>query len=157
MLPAIRHDHCRAVTGFNVETIEMTDHTGTHVDAPFHHDDAGATIDRIPIGRFAGPALFMDLREQLEPAMEIGPRQLGSWLGELRRGDFAILITGWRAKRGVTEEFLKRWPCLGGDGARLLLDHGVASVGIDALSIGYWGGPEKASRPTRPPCSARAS
>jgi hypothetical protein len=80
----------------------MTDHTGTHVDAPFHHDDEGATIDRMPIDAFAGPALFMDLREQVEAAMEIGPRQLESWRGELRPGDFAILVTGWGDKRGVT-------------------------------------------------------
>jgi kynurenine formamidase len=141
--PIVHHSERRAVGGFNVERIEMTVHTGTHVDAPSHHDDAGATIDRIPVGRFAGPALFMDLREQVEPGMEIGPRQLESWVGELRRGDFAILVTGWGDKRGVTEEFLKRWPYLGGEGARLLLDRGAAGVGIDALSIGGWGGPEK--------------
>jgi kynurenine formamidase len=141
--PAIRHNERAAIGGFNVETIEMTDHTGTHVDAPFHHDDGGATIDQVPIERFAGPALFIDLREQVESAMEIGPDQLESWLGELREGDFAILVTGWGDKRGITEEFLKRWPYLGGEGARLLLDHGVAGVGIDALSIGGWGAPEK--------------
>lgn len=141
--PVIRHNERAAVGGFNVETIAMTDHTGTHVDAPFHHDDEGETIDQIPVERFAGPALFMDLREQVEPAMEIGPDQLVSWLDELREGDFAILVTGWGDKRGITEEFLKRWPYLGGVGARLLLDHGVAGVGIDALSIGGWGGPEK--------------
>jgi kynurenine formamidase len=141
--PSIRHTERVAVGGFNVETIEMTDHTGTHVDVPFHHDDEGATIDRVPIEAFAGPALFLDLREQLEPAMEIGPEHLEPWLGELRDGDFAVLITGWGDKRGVTEEFLKRWPYLGGAGARLLLERGVAGVGIDALSIGGWGGPDK--------------
>jgi hypothetical protein len=52
------------------------------------------------------------------------------------------LVTGWGDRRGVTEEFEKRWPYLGGEGARLLLDHGVAGVGIDALGIGGWGGPE---------------
>jgi arylformamidase len=141
--PVIRHEERAAVGGFNVETIEMTDHTGTHVDVPFHHDDEGATVDRVPLKAFTGPALFMDLREQVEPAMEIGPRQLESWLGELRPDDFAVLVTGWGDRRGVTEEFLKRWPYLGGDGARQLLEHGVAGVGIDALSIGGWGGPEK--------------
>lgn len=141
--PIIRHSERAAVGGFNVETIQLTVHTGTHVDAPFHFDDEGATIDQLPVRQFAGPALFMDLREQVEPAMEIGPRQLESWLGELRPGDFAILVTGWGDKRGVTEEFLKRWPYLGGEGARLLLDHGAAGAGIDALSIGGWGGPEK--------------
>jgi kynurenine formamidase len=141
--PAIRHNERAAIGGFNVETIEMTNHTGTHVDVPFHHDDAGATVDQVPIERFAGPALFIDLREQVEPSMEIGPAQVEPWLGELRSGDFAILVTGWGDKRGITEEFLKRWPYLGGEGARLLLDRGVAGVGIDALSIGGWGGPEK--------------
>ncbi len=51
--------------------------------------------------------------------------------------------TSWGAKRAVSEEYLKRWPYLGGDGAQLLLDQGISAVGIDALSIGGWGGPEK--------------
>lgn len=140
--PVIRHNYRRQVEGFNAETIEMNVHTGTHVDAPFHFDDAGAPIDRMPLEAFAGPALFMDLREVLEPAREIGPTELEPWLGELREGDFAVLVTGWGDRRAVTEEFEKRWPWLGGEGARLLLDHGVAGVGIDALSIGGWGGPE---------------
>jgi kynurenine formamidase len=141
--PVVRRDERAAIGGFNVEAIEMTNHTGTHVDVPFHFDDDGATIDQVPIERFAGTALFIDLREVLDPAMEIGPAQLEGRLGDLHPGDFAILVTGWGDKRGLTEEFLKRWPYLGGDGARLLLDHGVAGVGIDALSIGGWGGPDK--------------
>jgi kynurenine formamidase len=140
--PVIRHNYRREVEGFNAETIEMNVHTGTHVDAPFHWDDAGAPIDQMPIEAFAGPALFMDLREQVEPATEIGPNELEPWLGELRPGDFAILVTGWGDKRAVTAEFEKRWPWLGGAGARLLLAHGVAGVGIDALSLGGWGGLE---------------
>lgn len=142
MPPVVRRSERAAVGGFNVETIEMTDHTGTHVDAPFHHDDEGATIDRIPIEKFAGPALFMDLREQVEPAMEIGPAQLESRLGELHPGDFAILVTGWGEKRANSEEFLERFPFLGGDGSGLLLDRGIAGVGTDCLSIGGFGGPE---------------
>jgi kynurenine formamidase len=141
--PAIRRTYRLGAEGFNAETIEMNVHTGTHVDVPFHFDDAGATIDRVPLDAFAGPALFVDLRGAVEPGSEIGPAQLEGRLGPLREGDFAVLVTGWGDKRAVTEEFLKHWPYLGGDGARLLCDHGVAGVGIDALSIGGWGGPEK--------------
>ncbi len=43
----------------------------------------------------------------------------------------------------LSEEYLMRWPYLDGDGARLLLEHGICGVGIDALSIGGWGGSEK--------------
>jgi kynurenine formamidase len=153
--PIIRHNYRREVEGFNAETIEMNVHTGTHVDVPFHFVDEGATIGQVPIESFAGPALFLDLREAVEPAMEIGPEQLVPRIDDLREGDFAVLVTGWGDKRGVTEEFEKRWPYLGGDGARLLLDRGVAGVGIDALSMGGWVGPRSASRATRR-CSARA-
>src|SRR5439155_8093813 len=31
-------------------------HTGTHADAPFHYNDAGATIDTLPPELFIGPA-----------------------------------------------------------------------------------------------------
>jgi kynurenine formamidase len=141
--PIIRHNYRREVEGFNAETIEMNVHTGTHVDVPFHFDDDGATIDQVPPESFAGPALFIDLREVVEPSMEIGPDQLEGGLDPLQEDDFAILVTGWGDRRGVTEEFEKQWPYLGGEGARLLLDRGVAGVGIDALSMGGWGGPEK--------------
>src|ERR1700712_4340782 len=135
--PAVtRHNSRREVEGFNAETIEMNVHTGTHVDVPFHFDQDGPTVERMPLGAFAGPALFIDLRELVEPAMAIGPAQLERSLGDLRDGDFAILVTGWGDRRGVTEEFMKRFPYLGGEGARLLLDRGVAGVGIDALSMG---------------------
>jgi kynurenine formamidase len=141
--PSIRRTYRVGAEGFNAETIEMNTHTGTHVDVPFHFDDEGATIDRVPLDAFAGPALFIDLRDALEPAEEIGPQHLEPRLDLLRQGDFAILVTGWGERRGVTEEFLKQWPYLGGEGARLLVERGVAGVGIDALSIGGWGGPEK--------------
>jgi kynurenine formamidase len=84
--PVIRHRYRREVEGFNAETIEMNVHTGTHVDVPFHFDDAGATIDRVPLDAFAGPALFMDLCELVEPASEIGPEQLEPGLDQLHEG-----------------------------------------------------------------------
>jgi kynurenine formamidase len=140
--PRLRREERRQIEGVNTEAIAMNVHTGTHVDAPFHFDDGGATIDQIPLEAFAGPALFIDLRELVEPAMAIGPGQLDGSLGPLRAGDFAVLVTGWGDRRGLTEEFMKRFPYLGGEGARLLIDHGVAGVGIDALSMGGYGGPE---------------
>lgn len=87
--------------------------------------------------------MFLDLRERVKAGEPIGPDILDGPLDQLQHGDIAVLVTGWGAKRVVSEEYLKRWPYLGGDGARLLLEHGISAVGIDALSIGGWGGPEK--------------
>jgi arylformamidase len=110
---------------------------------PYHFDDGGPTIEQVPLTVFAAPVVFLDLRERDKAGEPIGPHILDGTLDQLQHGDIAVLVTGWGAKRAVSEEYLKRWPYLGGDGAQLLLDHGISAVGIDALSIGGWGGPEK--------------
>jgi arylformamidase len=147
--PTIRRNYRREAEGVNVETVRLTTHTGTHVDAPFHFDDDGATIDQMPLAAFMGPAALIDLREVVQPAQPIGREQLEGAVELLREGDFAILVTGWGARRGINAEFLKRWPYLGGDGAELLLERGAHGVGIDALSLGGFGGLERGE-----PCHA---
>jgi len=45
----------------NVGHIAMSVHTGTHMDAPFHFGDAGATVERIPLEACIGPAVVVPL------------------------------------------------------------------------------------------------
>ncbi|MFZ0090310.1 MAG: cyclase family protein [Solirubrobacteraceae bacterium] len=141
--PVVTRNYRRAAEGFNAETVTLNTHTGTHVDVPFHFDDAGAPIDQVPLSAFAAPAVFIDLRDRVEAGDSIGDRELHPLPDLLQAGDIAVLVTGWGERRGLTDEFLKRWPYLDGSGAQLLVDHQVSGVGIDALSIGGWGGPEK--------------
>lgn len=141
--PHVTRNYRLGAEGFNAETVRMNTHTGTHVDVPFHFDDAGETIERRPLESFAGPAVFLDLREQVRADEPIGPRELEPHVERVRAGDIAVLVTGWGERRGLTADYLTRWPYLGGDGARLLVERGVAGVGIDTLSIGGWGAPEK--------------
>lgn len=39
---------------YNLSTVSMCTHTGTHIDAPYHYFDDGAKIDEIPLSRFYG-------------------------------------------------------------------------------------------------------
>src|SRR5687768_147245 len=48
----------------NVGSIQTSVHTATHCDAPFHFDDAGATVDRLSLNLFIGPALVVDVRDR---------------------------------------------------------------------------------------------
>ena len=141
--PVITHNYRRAAEGFNAETVHLNTHTGTHVDVPFHFDDNGASIEQMPLDAFAGLAAFLDLRGVVRPGAPIGRAELEPVLDQFEPGDIAVLATGWGLRRSSTEEFLKKWPYLDGDGARALLERDVSGVGIDALSIGGWGGPEK--------------
>jgi kynurenine formamidase len=47
--PTITHSFRLAAEGFNAETVRMNTHTGTHVDVPYHFDDAGETVDQRPL------------------------------------------------------------------------------------------------------------
>jgi arylformamidase len=46
----------------NVGQVSTTIHIGTHVDAPFHFDNQGATIDAVDLDPYLGPALVVDVR-----------------------------------------------------------------------------------------------
>lgn len=138
----LRRDFMTGYQGFNAETVKMNTHTGTHVDAPFHFFDEGATIEQLPLEAFAGEAVFIDLRG-IEADTPIGRAELEPYASTLKEGDIAILTTGWSGKRDHTKEFLTAWPYLDADGAQLLVDAGVKGVGIDTISVGGWGSPEK--------------
>ena len=40
----------------NLGAIELSTHVGSHVDAPFHVDEEGGTVDDLPLSAFVGPA-----------------------------------------------------------------------------------------------------
>ncbi|MEI3604089.1 arylformamidase [Pseudogracilibacillus sp. SE30717A] len=45
----------------NIGHISTSVHTGTHVDAPYHFDEAGKKIDEIDINMYIGPAKLIDV------------------------------------------------------------------------------------------------
>ncbi len=47
--------------GANVGEMTMSLHAGTHVDAPFHYDDFGKSVDALPLDLFMGPALLVEM------------------------------------------------------------------------------------------------
>jgi arylformamidase len=110
----------------NVGTLTASVHAATHCDAPFHYDDAGPTVDRLPLTSFLGPAWLVDVagcpgrwRERLEGLdLAAAPRVLfrtGGWPGS---GVFPESVP-------VMEPELPGW--LGG--------RGVVLVGVDLPSV----------------------
>ncbi|MFC4556786.1 arylformamidase [Virgibacillus kekensis] len=45
----------------NIGQITASVHTGTHVDAPFHYDSDGKTIDQLGLDLYVGPAKVVDV------------------------------------------------------------------------------------------------
>lgn len=110
----------------NVGWARTTPHVGTHVDAPFHYDDAGARVGGLALDAFVGPCLVVDARgeEELEERLFRGL--------DLRRAPRVLFRT--RKERVDPERFHDAFPVLTPGALDALREGGVRLVGIDAPS-----------------------
>lgn len=118
-----------AESGVNVLRLHLGSQTGTHVDAPFHIDDALPRLDELPLTRFAGPAAVMDVRG-LAPRTPIPPDALPPGL---EPGDVLLIATGWSAHWGTGAYPAHPYPAP--ETAEAIVAAGVRTVAIDALSV----------------------
>ncbi|MFG1707696.1 cyclase family protein [Nonomuraea sp. M3C6] len=114
--------------GVNVLGLHLGSHSGTHVDAPFHIDDSLPTLDELPLERFSGPAVVVDARG-LAPRSPIGPGRFQ----EVDAPAIVLVATGWSAHWGT--DAYQAHPFLTEEAAALLVERGIRTVGIDALSV----------------------
>lgn len=138
----IRLFYMLAVQGVNKEIVEISTHTGTHCDAPYHFFEDGKTIDQIPLDTYVGPAVIIDLRGKA-PGAAIERADIERAGSEIEAGDVVLLNTGWGHKRANTKEFLTQYVYMGGEAAQFCVDRGVKGVGIDAVSLGGYDDPAK--------------
>ncbi len=135
--PAFTPWTTRAVHGFYAESLFLVSHTGTHVDAPYHMEPHGTTIDELPLDRFVAPAHVLDLHD-VKPRTRIGPADLRaarSRLGRpVARGDAVLVRTGWERQRG-RRAYLEQNPGLTAAAGRTLVGWGVSLAGIDSPNL----------------------
>ncbi|WP_019068561.1 cyclase family protein [Streptomyces hokutonensis] len=120
--------------GVNVLDLHLGSQSGTHVDAPYHVDDSWPRLDALPLERFAGHAVVADVRG-LPARAPITPALLTPALNQLRLrpGSLLLLATGWSAHWG-TDHYLAH-PWVTPEAAETLVDAGVRTVAVDALSV----------------------
>ena len=114
-----------------ITRLDMSAHTGTHIDAPAHFLRGGATVDALDLNILVGPALVVDARhvDALSAtalytlAIPAGVERL---LIRTRNSEL------WNhPKQGFREDFVG----ITEDGARWLVAQGIRLVGIDYLSV----------------------
>jgi arylformamidase len=120
--------------GWQLELLSLARHTGSHVDAPLHKLKGGASLDGVPLDRFVGPAVIVDLRDAT-PSMPIGADLLARHLRRPPTDQIVLLATGWGDRRARTDEWFYRSPFLSTDGAQWLAERRARGVGIDHYSI----------------------
>ena len=112
----------------NVGRARVSMHAGTHADAPYHFDDAGAKIDEIAIGTYVGPARVVDARGQAV----VSPAVLASF--DLAATPRVLLRTDAWADAG---KFPASWPLLAPELPAWLAERGVKLLGLDFPSVDH--------------------
>ena len=108
-----------------ISDLQMSTHTGTHIDAPFHYLKAGDTIDSIPLSHLMGPCRVIDVTCA---GTCITSHHLEGRLDGIHR---LLLKTSFSAKDCFDENF----PSLTTDAARLITRSDMKCIGIDSPSI----------------------
>nr|WP_184108689.1 cyclase family protein [Deinococcus metalli] len=113
----------------NTGVLSTSTHTGTHVDAPWHYDDAGARLEDVPLDAWVGGCAVLDVRGRavggLLPAavLDALPTSLPPRL---------LLHTGQPAHwTAFPRDFVALSPALVREAAR----RGVRLIGTDAPSV----------------------
>lgn len=117
-------------SGVNASGLRMSLHCGTHMDAPFHFFNDGATIDAVALEACFGPAVVVRAGD----AREIGPETITGREVEIQRTRRVIFDSGWSG-RWQMSEFFTRHPVLAAELARRLVELGVVLVGVDFPSV----------------------
>ena len=114
----------------NSSALNMSVHSGTHIDAPFHFVADGNTIDQLPVERFIGPALVYAVEAERYITKE---HVAGIRLDGATRVLFKTRNSALLHKQEYDPDFV----AFSVEAAQSLVELGVELVGLDYLSVAH--------------------
>ena len=114
----------------NSSALNMSVHSGTHIDAPFHFVADGNTIDQLPVERFIGPALVFAVEAERSITKE---HVAGIRLDGATRVLFKTRNSELLHQREYDPDFV----AFSVEAAQSLVELGVELVGLDYLSVAH--------------------
>lgn len=109
----------------NIGRLEMSTHIGTHIDAPFHFDNDGKTVEQLDINNYIGTATVV----HLEGIEEISAKALKDFS---ITGHILLIKTGAARDKSIFPDDV---PTLTQEAVDYLADNDVKLFGIDVPSV----------------------
>ena len=135
----------------------MSDHGGTHIDAPIHFGKDQHTLDQIPLYRLVAPAVVVDVRDAVAKDRDyrLSAEDLKTWEsrhGRIPIGAIVLMHSGWGRHWPEKMKYLGsltpddpeslHFPGFSSEAAKFLVtERKIDGVGIDTPSIDH--GPSK--------------
>ena len=133
--------------------VALSEHAGTHMDAPIHFAQGQAGIDGIPVEQLMGPAVVVDVRAAAanDRDYRLSLTDIHRWEathGTIPAGAIVMMLTGWGAYWKDRERYFGsatpensttlHFPGFSKEVAELLVrERHIAGIGIDTASIDY--------------------
>ena len=127
---------------------ELTEHNGTHIDAPNHFDEAARGLDQIGANELFVPAAVIDFREQTKASADalVTVADIKSWEGahgRLPARAAVLLWSGWETRAASQSQFINadasgrmHFPGFSEAAVTFLVnERQVSGIGTDTLSI----------------------
>ena len=140
--PGLKPEDMPDGAGWAVETVRLSTHNGTHLDAPYHfhptmnRGERAITIDEVPLEWCFQPGVKLDFRHKPDGYV----LQVADIEGELKRighelKPLEIVVVNTARGRPLRAERLRQRGCgMGYDATMYRLERGVRLTGTDAWS-----------------------
>ena len=138
---------------YSANSFSTSEHGGTHLDAPVHFAEGRQSVDEIPLERFFGPAVVVDVTEQsgknADYQVTVDDLTKAESGGAFTAETIVLLRTGFSRRWPDAERYLGtaergagavpklHFPGLHPEAAKWLVTKGVKAVGLDTASIDY--------------------
>ncbi len=138
---------------YSNNNFSLSEHGGTHFDAPIHFAEDRNHAEEVPLDRLIGPAVVVDVSDRAHPDYLVTSADLQGWEtdhGPIPDGAILLIRTGWGQywpdpvrylgtdRKGPDAVPLLHFPGIGPEAASWLVENrSIAAIGIDTPSIDY--------------------
>lgn len=137
--------------GYNMNAWRLVEHCGTHLDAPLHFSDGGASVDAIASSTLVAPLAVVDVSAKAQENADylLSCDDLAAWerrYGMLPQGGCVAMHSGWgRLATAAPARFVGRdadgtlhFPGIAPEAALWLLqERQIAGLAVDTLSLDH--------------------
>lgn len=138
---------------FNMKRWSIVEHTGTHLDAPFHFSSDGASVDQIPAEKLVVPLVVIDIagRAATDADAQLTPDDVAAFEqrhGTIAPGTCVAMHSGWASRvkepgfRNAGDDNVMHFPGFHVETARLLIERDAVGIASDTLSLDFGRSPD---------------
>lgn len=131
---------------WNLFELRMSEHIGTHLDAPLHFSADGASIAEIALQDLVAPLCIIDIKAKAaaNADAQVVPEDIKKWIskyGDIPKGACVAMNSGWDKNvgndkfRNADANKKMHFPGFHVEAAALLLETKAVGIAVDTLSL----------------------